>query len=83
MVDLYEALRHQVLKGCGTSAGLALFISRGMAAWMHAWKEYAPTPRSNMPEKRRQVGAELPTRLRSDLVMTLVNMALNIRRGEA
>lgn len=81
MVDRYEALRHQVLKGCGTSAGLALFINRGMAAWMHAWKEYAPILIDNMQEKRQHMGAELPANLRGDLVMTLVNMTLNIGRG--
>jgi len=81
MVDRYEALRHQALKGHGMSASLALFLGRGMVAWMHAWKEYAPTLRDNMQEKRRQVGAELPASLRGDLVMTLVNMALNIGRG--
>jgi len=74
-------LRHQVIKGHGTSAGLTLFISRGMAAWMHAWKEYTPTSGVDVQQKR-QLRAELPIGIQNDLVMTLVNMALNIRRGK-
>ncbi len=82
MVDRYEALRHRAFNERGISAGLALFLGRGMAAWMHAWKEYAPTLGEDIRQKR-QPRAELPLGIQGDLVMTLVNMALNIRRGEA
>ncbi len=81
MVDRYEALRHRALNGRGITAGLALFLGRGMAAWMHAWKEYAPNSRGNMQEKRLQPRAELPIGIQGDLVMALANLALNVRRG--
>jgi len=82
MIDRYEALRHRVLNGRGVSADLALFLGRGMATWMYAWKEYAPNSRGNMQEKRRQSKAELPIGIQSDLVMVLASMALNVRRGQ-
>ncbi len=82
MMDRYEALRHQVLNGRGMSAGLALFLGRGMIAWMNAWKEYTPNSRDNMQEKRRQSRAELPIGIQGDLVMALASMTLNVRRGQ-
>jgi len=82
MVDRYEALRHRALNGRGVSAGLALFLDRGMTAWMHAWKEYSPKPRSNMQTKQRPSRAELPIGIQGDLVMALAGMALNVKRGQ-
>ncbi len=81
MIDRYETLRHRALKGNHMSAELALFIGRGMIAWMHAWKAYTPVPRSDLREKQQQK-VELPASLRVDLVMTLLNMVINIKRGQ-
>jgi hypothetical protein len=40
LIAAYESLRRQAMGGSDRSAGLALFLCRGMAAWMRAWQDY-------------------------------------------
>ena len=83
MVERYEALRCQALKGGNPSAGMNLFLNRGMALWMQAWKDsvFAGGPKEqNRLEKgeRWQSATQLPETVRSELVMALVNLVFNI-----
>ena len=83
MVERYEALRWQAVKGSNPSAGMNLFLSRGMALWMQAWKDSVPaeeTKEQNRLErgKRWESAAQLPETVHSELVMTLVNLVFNI-----
>ena len=84
MVERYEFLRWQALKGSSTSASMNLFLSRGMILWMQAWKEFvfADEPKEqNRPEQRErwQNAAQLPETVRSELVTALANLVFNIQ----
>ena len=81
----YEHLRRRVLAGEsaeGDSWGLALFVRRGLVAWMNAWPKdeaQAPPPArraSPFPENR----ATFASCLREQIVMLLVNMILSGRQ---
>ncbi|MBC8204565.1 MAG: hypothetical protein H8E87_03515 [FCB group bacterium] len=83
MVERYEFLRWQALKGSNPSANMNLFLSRGMTLWMQAWKEsvFADEPKDhNHPEQKErwQSAAQLPETVRSELVTALVNLVFNI-----
>ena len=70
MVECYEVLRCQALKGGRLSASMNLFLSRGMILWMQAWKEivFADEPKEqNHPVQRErwQSAAQLPETVRS------------------
>jgi hypothetical protein len=42
LIARYEVLRRQALGGVGVqSQGMALFVRRGMVAWMQAWSQCA------------------------------------------
>ena len=89
MVERYEALRCQAVKGGRLSASMNLFLSRGVALWMQAWKDSVfagEAKEQNRPEKgeRWQNAAQLPETVRSELVMALVNLVFNIQgdRGQ-
>jgi len=77
----YEQLREQALEqGCGGRGwGLALFVRRGLVAWMRAWPEtVSPRPRREQatreePEQRMCLSAEL----RDEVVSVWVNMVLH------
>ena len=79
-MDSYEALRDQVMHGDGVSAGLALFLTRGMAIWMQVWKEYKPSTPRIISTKSNDVRVILPADLQGDLVMALVSLAVNARK---
>ena len=84
MVERYEALRWQAVKGSNPSASMNLFLKRGMAWWILAWNEtvFADEPKEqNRPEKRErwQSAAQLPETARSELVTALVNLVFNIQ----
>jgi hypothetical protein len=82
LLNQYEALRQEAL---GTDSlgrrghGLALFISRGMAAWIDALSVLASPPRP-VSETREQSTASwmasLPSSVRSDLTTVLADMVL-------
>jgi len=83
LVARYEDLRQQVL---GRSAvqpqGLALFIRRGMCAWMQAWSQCVaptPTPAPAPPQDDQEI---CPVQLHRDVAMLLASMVL-FNRQEA
>ena len=75
----YEDLRQQASVQPGWTSrrwGLALLISRGVAAWMRAW------PQRGVLVERRQAravpnGPELPSHLHHQVTLVLTNMILN------
>ena len=84
MVERYEALRWQALKGRNPSASMNLFLSRGMALWMQAWRENMFTDESkelNRLQKGEswQSAAQLPETTRSELITALANLVFNIQ----
>lgn len=80
----YEALRQVVLEGSrgDRDLGLALFMHRGMAAWMRAWSGCV-TPPSPMPGVAHGSAPALPAGLRGDVTRLLVTMALTATHTEA
>jgi hypothetical protein len=83
LLDQYEGLRREVL-GTGprdrSGHGLALFISRGMAAWINAVSILGRKPgRPALPvAEASPVGliASWPTSLKADLTAVLADMVL-------
>ena len=82
LLNQYEVLRQEAL---GTDAlgrrghGLALFISRGMAAWIEALSVLASQPRPVSQAREQSTAnwmASLPSSLRSDLTTVLADMVL-------
>lgn len=81
MARHYEQLRRQALGQQGTSRnlGLALFLRRGMAAWMQAWVECAPArDLSGAGPSRGE--PDLSADVRGELIRGWVDMALSARR---
>jgi hypothetical protein len=82
VVEQYEAVRREALEGAATGRrghGLTLLLSRGMAAWVAAWRELLPrcpwpSPGPEpLPSEMRSV---LPPGVRSDLTTVLADMVL-------
>lgn len=81
VLEQYEALRLHALEGNGTGKcghGLALFLSRGMSAWISALSALVRPPSLPHCEKEGPVVAlaELPLTNRSDLTVLLAGMIL-------
>lgn len=78
MIARYEELRRQVLERCGAQAqGLALFMRRGMRAWMLAWSQCVlPTPAAAPPDEQETC----PARLHAEVAMLLASMVLFARQ---
>lgn len=78
LVSSYEELRGEALRrpgGPGRGSGLALFIRRGMAAWLTAC---APVARSLEALSRVPVAQDrVPPDLRTEVAMVLAEMALS------
>jgi len=82
LVLRYEELRGQALgEGLGAGHGCALFLRRGMAAWMGAWSECAPRRVDAGADDGRGCGIPLPAGLRSEAAMILTGMVLNAAVG--
>jgi len=80
----YEALRHAVLEGTRGDGdlGLALFIRRGMAAWLRAWAGCAAPPPSRDAVPMGTTSF-LPAGIRGDVARLLITMALTATHTEA
>ncbi|MGC2330446.1 MAG: hypothetical protein WA581_03255 [Candidatus Acidiferrales bacterium] len=77
----YENLRQEALQaGSRRGHGLALFLSRGMMAWLEVLTTLMPQP---VPQSALQESVDLPAVLRPDLTTLLANMVLSCMRGEA
>jgi len=82
LVADYERLRRDVLgsPSAGDEGfGLALFLRRGMTAWMEAWSECSsrvePGPRSEP-----QVDETIPTNTRTQITALLAGMILYLQQ---
>jgi len=64
----------------GSSAGLALFLTRGMAVWMRVWKEYEPSTPRVISINADNVRVMLPADLQDDLVTALAGLTINVRK---
>jgi hypothetical protein len=77
----YEDLRREALQdGSRRGHGLALFLSRGMKAWLEALTALRPRP---ITKSALQESFDLPPLVRPDLTTLLANMVLSCVRGEA
>lgn len=72
-ITRYEDLRQDVLdKAGGGGASLALFVGRGMVAWMKAWASYLPAKPDPPPVPRAPVSKDL----RLQVTQLLASMVL-------
>ncbi len=80
MVAHYEELRRLALGCRGAQAqGLALFIRRGMRAWMQAWSQCVPPP---LPASEALLDDPhtCPPRLHAEVATLLASMVLFARQ---
>jgi hypothetical protein len=76
----YEDLRREALQaGSRRGHGLALFLSRGMKAWLEALTSLRPRP---VTKSTSQESVDLPPVVRPDLTTLLANMVLSCVRRE-
>lgn len=91
MITRYEQLRRQALSGSvdGAALGWALFVRRGMAAWMRAWSKTAAwgeVPGENEAHHReREVwdSAGILPLLAGEITTVLASMALPYLRTDS
>ena len=79
---LYEQLRQEALRTSAghyrRSQGLALFIGKGMAAWIKAWTNCPSSPLPVRRGENRRWQRSLPVDLPTEVAILLTNMALNV-----
>ena len=67
--------------------GMALFLGRGFADWMHAWSQATPAHAEDTACSTRFTAAHeavsLPSHVQSQVVSALAGMVLDTLRGEA
>ena len=77
----YENLRQEALQTSSRRAhGLALFLSRGMMAWLEALTALRPR---TVSQSASQESVDVPPVLRPDLTTLLANMVLSCMRRDA
>jgi len=82
--EQYEVLRKEALEFDQTGRrghGLALFLSRGMIAWMLALRALVPRPTTVSKEKAVRC-PDLPSGVRSALTLVLADMVLSCSQGD-
>ena len=80
LIARYEELRRQALGRFGAQAqGLALFMRRGMCAWMQAWSQCVPPPLPT-PTAPPDDPQTCPAQLHAQVAMLLANMVLFARQ---
>lgn len=77
----YEHLRQQALEqGCGGRGwGLAVFLRRGLVAWMRAWPQ-APSPARRCeaaPQEEPEQQSRFSAELQDEVVSVWIDMVLN------
>jgi hypothetical protein len=78
LIARYEELRRQALGRFGAQAqGLALFMRRGMSAWMHAWSQCVAPPSPAQPPQTQEI---CPVQLHADVATLLASMVLFARQ---
>jgi hypothetical protein len=77
MVECYEELRRNGRDNHKTSRqmGLALFIRRGMAAWMKAFSDHTPA-REKLDKRTFHGKPGVPAEFQDHIVMLLAGMVL-------
>jgi hypothetical protein len=84
LVDQYEALRREALDaapGGPRGHGLALFLSRGLPAWLAALTALALPPLSALPDPRPpEEGRPVQPMARAELTTVLAGMILACTR---
>ena len=76
----YENLRQEALQTSSRRGhGLALFLSRGMMAWLEALTAL----RRRVPQGAPRESCDFPSVLRPDLTTLLADMVLSCMTGEA
>ena len=79
---LYEELRQEALytsvKCYRRSQGLALFIRKGMIAWIEAWTNCTSSLLSVKKEEGNHLERNLAVNLHSEMAILLSNMALSV-----
>jgi len=76
LIARYEELRRQALGRFGAQAqGLALFMRRGMSAWMQAWNQCVVSPPTS-PAQAPQTQETCPVQLHADVATLLASMVL-------
>ena len=67
--------------------GMALFMSRGFATWMHAWTQASPARDEDKERSARapaaNEAASLPSHVQGQMVFAMAGMVLDALRGEA
>jgi len=67
--------------------GMALFMARGFAAWIHAWTQVTPAQdEDTVCSTRVTAGREvvsLPSQVQSQMISALAGMVLDTLREEA
>jgi hypothetical protein len=82
IVDQYEALRREAIEadsGGAVGHGLALFLYRGMTAWISALSVLARRPMAGVTPQEgslRRLTVELPPAIRCDLTAVMADMVL-------
>jgi hypothetical protein len=80
LIARYEELRRQALGRSGAQGqGLALFMRRGMFAWMQAWSQCVAPP-SAPPAQPPEDQEICPVELHREVAMLLASMVLFARQ---
>jgi hypothetical protein len=87
LLEHYEALRREALEGTWTGErghGLALFLARGMSAWLDALRSLTPSHAERWPVPAEEppgnrAPAPAPS-VRMELTMVLAGMVLAVSR---
>jgi len=81
LIARYEELRRQALGHFGAQAqGLALFMRRGMSAWMQAWSQCVASPPPSPAQPKQQTQEICPVQLHADVATLLASMVLFARQ---
>lgn len=77
----YEQLRAQAIAGSAAVAaplGLAVFLRRGLAAWLVVCTQCIPAPQTERPVAVADPSVGLPIDLHAEAVRVLASMALAV-----
>lgn len=78
LIARYEDLRRQALRSATQGQGLALFMRRGMSAWLQAWSQCVPP--APMPVQAHDDQEICPAQLHKEMAMLLASMVLFTRQ---
>ena len=84
LLNRYEQLRRQALGELfteGAGLGLALFIRRGMTAWMKAWTEHVSGVGA-VGIRKPVVENAIQQNISNQVTMVLTNMVMSLERTE-